>query len=84
MKMEGKTVTVAGSPVRLDRRNDFGIHYISHRNRQDFAIVGPYDKVERLKLDAQAGNILLISGVISLHRGRPQFRVETVSIKPVR
>lgn len=80
---EGKTVTVVGSLGNFRENDTVDIQYVGHRNRLDFAVVGPKGAFKNHPLLAHPGDILLITGKVSLHRERPQFRLETVSVKPV-
>jgi endonuclease YncB( thermonuclease family) len=86
--MVGKRVTVAGSldGSRLDKKESsqlgsIGIIYLSHRMNDDFAIVGPVDQVEGHAIRANGGNLLLVTGTVSLHRGAPQFALDTISFE---
>ena len=80
----GHMVTVIGAPGRLIRKRDLALQTIGHRNKNDFLVVGPMEKVAALGLERLAGDLVMITGRVSLYRGRPQFRVRDVtSIKPV-
>jgi endonuclease YncB( thermonuclease family) len=81
MERTGKPATVAGTPGRLERRGETGLLPIAHRQGLDLMIAGPYDDVEKLNLSSEEGGILLIHGTVSRHDGRPQFRVETVTVE---
>jgi len=73
---EGREVRVAGVPGRLIRRGKLGLQTVGHRNRQDFIIVGDVDKLAAMGFDKNAGDMMLFTGKVSLHKGRPQFRLE--------
>lgn len=86
--LEGRRVTVAGeltSSRPVERQSaamgTIGILYLAHRIRNDFAIVGPLADVQAHPIRAHAGRILLATGEISLHRGSPQFLLETLTFE---
>ena len=79
-KMSGRKVTVAGSPGQFRETGTRGIQYIGHRKNNDFAIVGPVNDFEGHAIRSHPGDIILISGVVSLYRGRPQFMLDTIAI----
>ena len=78
--MTGRKVTVAGSPGQFRQAGARGIQYIGHRNNNDFAIVGPLSAFEGHDIRRHTGDIILVSGVVSLYRGRPQFMLDTITI----
>ena len=82
-KLAGETVTVVGSPAELIEKGKFHIRIIPHRDRKDFAIVGSPEEHARLGLEAQSGNLLLLTGKVSLYQGKPQFEAKTVSVQRV-
>jgi endonuclease YncB( thermonuclease family) len=80
----GETAAVVGVPGNLLQRGRLGIQVFPHREREDFAVVGPYEEVLKLGFAAEEGNLLLLRGTLSLHQGRPQFEVGTVRVDRLR
>ena len=78
-KAEGQKVWVCGTPGRLRQVRTLGLQALGHRRGSDFMIAGPFQKVKELGLEAQEGNLIMVQGVVSLHRKNPQFRLETVT-----
>lgn len=74
----GQEVTVASSVTRLRKVRKIGLLHLSHRNRRDFLIAGPRDRVEAHPLCALRDEMVWVRGVVSLHRGQPQFRLDSV------
>lgn len=84
IEAEGKTVTVVSTLGDLRKlRGNRALQYVSHRRNLDFALFGDRAKVEGHGIREARGDLLLITGVVSLHRGRPQFALDTVSWKRV-
>jgi len=81
---DGKVVTVVGSPGDFRDTGALGIQYVGHRNRLDFAVVGPKEQFEGHELGKHPGDMLLITGKVTLYRGRPQFRLEEVRVETLR
>ncbi len=79
--MKGRRVTVAGSPGSFRRAGDLGIQYIGHRRGMDFAVVGPAAAFQQHPIRQHEGDVILISGVVDIYRGRPQFKLETVTVR---
>jgi endonuclease YncB( thermonuclease family) len=75
---EGREVTVAGSVSRLRKVRKIGLLHLAHRNRKDFLIAGPREQMERHALHGLRDEMVWVRGVVSLHRGQPQFRVEAI------
>ncbi len=78
--MTGRKVTVAGSPGRFHRAGSLGIQYMGHRSGMDFAVVGPAAAFQQHAIRKHDGDVILVSGTVELYRGRPQFKLETVTI----
>ena len=84
--MDGKRVTVAGSldGSRLIRKETkeqgaIGILYMAHKMNDDFALVGPFTTMEAHPIRSQDGNLILVTGTISIHRGSPQFAIDGIT-----
>ncbi|MAE96542.1 MAG: hypothetical protein CL910_17990 [Deltaproteobacteria bacterium] len=60
-----------------------GIVYLGHRNRKDFAVIGPLAKMTDHPIRETSGDLLLVTGVVTLWKGDPQFQVDTVTWKRV-
>lgn len=78
--MTGRKVTVAGSPGQFRQAGSRGIQYIGHRRDNDFAIVGPLSAFDGHEIRRHDGDFILVSGVVSLYRGRPQFALDTIDV----
>jgi len=79
----GRKVTVAGSVSSFRQTGGLGILYLGHRKGSDFAIVGPRKKMNEHPLRKVQGDFVLVTGTVSLYKGRPQFQEATVSWKSV-
>ena len=87
---EGEKVTILGTldGSRFDKKESrtlgaIGLLYMSHKNRTDFVLVGPAQTVENHPIRKHGGDLLLITGTVSLHRGNPQFAIDTVEFRPL-
>lgn len=75
---EGKEVTVAGTPGAVQKRGDTALIALGHQAGKDFMIAGPAADIAAHALAGQEGNIVLVSGTVSLYNGRPQFRLDAI------
>ena len=82
-KQAGKRVTVASSVGGWRKAGGRGIVYLGHRNRKDFAVIGPLAKMTDHPIRETSGDLLLVTGVVTLWKGDPQFQVDTVTWKRV-
>jgi micrococcal nuclease len=79
----GHRVTVAGTVSGQRQAGDRLIVYLGHQRGMDFAIVGPKATLTHHRLTREPGNLLLVTGEISLYKDRPQFLLETVTVERV-
>jgi endonuclease YncB( thermonuclease family) len=81
--LAGQKVTVAATPGRVRHERKLSFQHLSHQNRKDLLIVGSPEEIAALGIEEQDGNYLLVTGTVSLHRGQPQFRADTVTWRRV-
>ena len=74
-KKVGQRVFVVGTPAEIIKLKRVWLQPISHRKKKDFIIAGKPADIEALGLEKQIGNLLILEGKISLHKGRPQFKL---------
>lgn len=75
--LEGKTVTIIGGVGKLRHAGKgLGLLPLGHRNQLDFMIVGTHKLLEQHPLTALDGDIMMVTGVLRLYEGRPQFLLE--------
>ncbi len=82
--MEGKTVTVFGSPGEAKQKGGLLIQAFPHGKAIDFDLVGSPDEVEKLGLKKEEGNLLYVTGKVELYNGRPQFRAADPALRIAR
>lgn len=72
---EGKTVTVFGSHSTKRNASGLVLYGLSHLKDEDFLIVGSASEIAATGIAAQEGNLVWVTGTISIYRGRPQFKI---------
>lgn len=72
---EGRVVTVFGSHSTTRNASGLVLYGLSHLKDDDFLIVGGASDIAATGIAAEEGNLVWVTGTVSLHRGRPQMKI---------
>ena len=74
---KGKKVIVFGTVGKIDLEHSPSWAFLGHKKNMDFSIISfEKERLEALHLEKFAGQYIYVEGVVSLYKGRPQFRAD--------
>lgn len=86
-QLEGKRITVFGSESSERSAGELVLFGLAHLKGIDFMVVGSKEQILAIELRKNEGNLVYVTGTVSMFKGQPQFKITpetpvTVSRRP--